>query len=124
MTAQNAIAKPPKDFQTAGRTLWKSVLTDLDLDEHELALLRAACRTADRLEVLGQAMADAPMTVTNSRGDEVASPIYVEHRQQTQSLAKTLASLRLPTGLTADGQLARPQRRGAARGAYGIKGVV
>ncbi|WP_191563451.1 hypothetical protein [Janibacter melonis] len=116
--------KPPADLKTAGRALWRSVLADLELDEHETALLRAACRTTDRLEDLAAAMEGAPLTVTNSRGDEVASPLLVEHRNQAQSLAKTLASLRLPSGLAADGELVRPQRRGAARAAYGIRGAV
>lgn len=118
------LPRAPRDLQAAGKRLWKSVLTDLDLDEHEIALLRAACRTADRLEAIGEALADAPLTVANFKGDEVANPLLVEQRQQAQSLAKTLASLRLPTGLTSSGEMVRPQRRGAARGAYGIKGVV
>lgn len=120
----DGVPEPPADLQDAGRRLWSSVLTDLDLDEHELALLRAACRTADNLERLGQELEHASTTTENARGDQVANPVYVEHRNQAQSLAKTLASLRLPTGLTDGGELARPQRRGAARGAYGIRGVV
>lgn len=116
--------QPPEDLQEAGQRLWTSVLTDLDLDEHELALLRAACRTVDRMEDIAAELEHAPLTVANFKGDEVSHPLLVEQRQQAQSLAKTLASLRLPTGLTAGGELARPQRRGAARGAYGIRGVV
>ena len=62
--------------------------------------------------------------MTNVKGDPVANPLLVEQRQQIASLARTLASLRLPTGFTEDGELIRPQRRGAARGTYGIRGAV
>lgn len=115
--------RAPKGLQNAGKRLWRSVVEDLELEEHELALLRAACRTADNLERLAEELETAPTTTQNARGDMVANPVYVEHRNQAQSLAKTLASLRLPTGLTDDGDLVRPQRRGAARGAYGLRSV-
>jgi hypothetical protein len=39
----------------SGRALWRAVLADYVLDEHETAILKEACRTADlcdRLEVL------------------------------------------------------------------------
>lgn len=124
MTSTTTVPRPPRDLKTEGRRLWRSVLDDLELDPHELALLRAACRTTDRLEDLAVAMEGAPLTVTNARGDEVASPLLVEHRNQTAALAKVLASLRLPSGLASDGELVRPQRRGAARAAYGIRGAV
>lgn len=120
---QGRIPRHPKDFGAAGRRLWRSVLTDLELDEHEMALLRSACRIADRLEDIGEELIGAPLTVTNFKGDLVTNPLIVEQRMSAQALAKTLASLRLPTGLTDDGELVRPQRRGSARGAYGLKAV-
>lgn len=124
MTATKRAPKAPSDFGTAGKRLWRSLHAELEFEEHELALLRAACRTVDRLEAIAEALEGAPLTVINFKGDEVSNPLMVEHRQQAQSLARTLASLRLPTGLTEDGELVRPQRRGAARQAYGIRGAV
>ena len=124
MTAATRAPRAPKDLGIAGKRLWSSLHQTLDFDEYELTLLRGACRTADRLEAIAEALETAPLTVTNFKGDEVSNPLLVEHRQQSQSLARTLASLRLPTGLTDDGELIRPQRRGAARQAYGIRGAI
>lgn len=127
MTADSqhdGVPQPPDDLKDEGRALWFSILDDLDLDQHELSLLRAAARTADRLEDIAQELDGAPLTVSNFKGDEVASPLLVEQRMQAASHAKLLASLRLPSGLTEGGELKRPQRRGASRGSYGIRGVV
>jgi hypothetical protein len=109
----------PAGLNTAGRQLWKSVTDEYELDRHELLLLREACRTADRLDRLADEAIGAPVTVENHRGDQVAHPAMVESRQQAITLTRLLASLRLPSG-EEDG---RPQRRGAARGSYGIRGV-
>lgn len=126
MTADSphdALPEPPEELKERGRDLWHSVLVDLELEEHELALLRAACVTADLMQTLAEELVDAPTKTTNARGDEVANPVFVEYRQQSQSLSRLLASLRLPSGLTEGGDLKRPQRRGAARGSYGIRGL-
>lgn len=117
----------PKSLGPEGRRLWRQVTGEYDLDEHELALLRAACRTVDRLEDVAALLAqseNASLTTRNARGDLVAHPLLVEQRQQSISLARLVASLRLPSGETEDGDLIRPQRRGAARGSYGIRGAV
>lgn len=108
----------PKGLHAAGRRLWRSVSADFVLDEHERALLLAACRTADLLDRLAAA-ADGALTVTNRFGEVVAAPAVVEHRQQSQTLARLLASLRLPAG-EQDAEV-RPQRRGGARGSYGLR---
>jgi hypothetical protein len=61
--------------------------------------------------------------VENKRGDMIVQPLLVEQRQQSLVLARLVASLRLPSGETEEGELLRPQRRGAARGSYGIRGI-
>lgn len=112
--------KAPSGLATAGQRLWSSVLEDYHLDVHEELLLLEACRCADRLDRLAKDAERAPLTVTNHRGDEVAQPLLVEARQQQITLSRLLASLRLPSGEEGT----RPQRRGAARGSYGIRGAV
>ncbi|NYJ06591.1 hypothetical protein [Petropleomorpha daqingensis] len=113
----NTPPRPPKELAARGRALWRSVLTKYELEEHELALLMQACRTADRLDDIAAALVGQPLTVDNFRGDPVAHPLLNEQRQQSMTLARLLASLRIPTGdAEADG---RPQRRGGARGTYG-----
>lgn len=112
-------SKTPRGLGTEGRRLWRSVLDVYELEEHEKAQLVLACRVVDRLEEIAAALVGAPLTVTNSKGDRCAHPLLVEQRLQSIALTRLIASLRLPTGEDDAGNLERPQRRGAARGAYG-----
>jgi hypothetical protein len=109
----------PKGLAATGRRLWKSVLDTYELDQHEELLLLQACRTADRLDRLDAEASTAPVTVTNYKGDQVPHPALTESRQQALTLARLLASLRLPSG----DEQERPQRRGATRGPYGVRSV-
>jgi len=88
-----------------------------------LALLAVAARTIDRLEDIAAPLVGAALTVHNSKGDQTPHPLLVEQRMQGVALTRLLASLRLPTGEDASGELVRLQRRGAARGAYGVRAV-
>ncbi len=114
MTESNKAPAVPKGLQASGRRLWRSVAADYDLDVHEQLLLLQACRCVDRLDRLAEEAASAEVTVINARGDQVPHPALTESRQQSVTLARLLASLRLPSGE----EEGRPQRRGAARGAY------
>lgn len=114
----------PAGLGPAGARLWASVTADYDLEVHEQLLLLQACRTADRLDDLAVEASSNPITVTNVKGDQIAHPAIVESRQQSLVLSRLIASLRLPSGETEDGALIRPQRRGASRAAYGIRGAV
>ncbi|WP_438479090.1 hypothetical protein [Streptomyces asiaticus] len=109
----------PPGLGESGRALWESVVDKFELEVHEQLLLLQACRSADLLDELAQQTARGPLTVVNAKGDQVTAPWITEHRQQSQNLARMLASLRLP-----DEQDERPQRRGAARRSYGIRGSV
>ena len=108
------MTKPPKDLGPAGRRLFTSIADEFDLEIFEELLLLEAARCADRLDTLAAAQKGADLVITNSRGDLVTSPFLVEARMQQINLTRLLASLRLPQGESD----ARPQRRGAARGAY------
>ena len=46
------IPKAPTGSRPAGRRLWRAVLAEFDLDEHELSLLRQAVAVADVCEDL------------------------------------------------------------------------
>jgi len=105
----------------SGRRLWTAALADYTFDVHEELLLLQACRCADRLDWLAAA-AGSNVTTVGVKGETAAHPAVVESRQQSLTLARLLASLRMPSG--EDGsQLQRPQRRGAARGSYGVRVV-
>ncbi len=111
------VPAPPRGVQAAGRRLWRSVLEEFELAEHELALLRQAVRVADVCEQLQQRVdEDGPLL------DGKAHPALVELRQQRILLARLIVALRVPLGETEEeaGVGARTQRR-ATRGVYAIR---
>lgn len=116
--SQVAVPDPPDGTGKSGQALWRDVLGKYDLEEHELALLREACRTVDDLDALAAVSARDGMTL----GPKV-HPAVVEARQLRIALARLLGALRLPSGDDVDPATGRrPQRRGGARGVYSIGG--
>lgn len=116
---KNSLPAPP-GTGAGGRRLWKSIVADFELDEHELALLREAVRLVDRCDALAAILDAAGTLLAPGPGlTERAHPALVEARQQQIALARTLAALRLPSGDEAAG---RPQRRVGPRGVYGVGG--
>lgn len=108
---------PPGDLRRSGRALWRAVLAEFELDEHERQLLHETCRTSDLCDKLQAVLdADGPMS-TSSQGVRV-HPAAVELRQQRIALARLLAALSLPSG---EDQAAPRQ---GVRGVYGIRGAV
>lgn len=108
--------KPPRGLGTSGRALWRAVMTDYELTEHEATILREACRTADALDGLQSLIdADGLMSAT-SQGPRV-HPALVEARQQRIAFARLVTALRIPIDDTG-----RHQARGTLRGVYGIAG--
>jgi hypothetical protein len=110
--------RTPPGLKAAGRRLWASVTDVYDLEEHEAALLLEACRTKDLLNDLDATIRREGLIVQGEGGPKM-HPAVVESRQQKTSLNQLIASLRLPSD-----EGVRPQRRGAARRAYGIRGAV
>jgi hypothetical protein len=114
---QSPVAVTPGELGESGARLWESVVEQFDLDVHEELLLLSACRTADLLDRLAERAKRGELTVVNAKGEQVTAPWITEHRMQSHNLARLLASMRMPSG-EEDG---RPQRRGAARGSYGVR---
>lgn len=103
-----ASTRTPPGLGPRGRRLWRAVTADFELPEHENILLMEAARTADHLDALAVVLAtDGPMV------DGRPHPALVESLQQRLTMARLLASLRVP-----DEDDTRPQRRGASRGTY------
>jgi len=92
------------------------VVTDYELAEHELTLLREAVGVADVCEQLQSLVHDGGPMV-----DGRANAALVELRQERILLARLLVSLRVPIGAAEDEQPGRLQRR-PVRGVYGFKG--
>jgi hypothetical protein len=72
--------------------LWREIVGEYDLDDHEFALLEEACHCLDTLGGLQLAVsADGPVV------DGRPHPALVELRQQRAILIRLLAALSLPS---------------------------
>jgi len=105
----------PPELGESGAALWAELVDLAEFDAHELSLLVEACRTRDRLDELDAVVRREGVTVASPQGVK-AHPALVEARAQQVVMTRLLASLRIPTE-----DDARPQRRGSARGAYGVR---
>lgn len=108
------VLDPPKGAKVDGKRLWRAILAEYDLEEHELSLLRQAVRCADLCADL-QAIVDAdgPM-LAGGEGGPRTHPAVIELRQQRITLARLVVALRVPLG---EDEAPRTQRRGI-RGVY------
>ena len=109
------VPSPPKGLNAAGRRLWRAVVTDYDLAQHELAILGEAARVADLCEEL-----QAVVTAEGLLADGKVHPAVVEARQQRILLARLIVALRVPMGDVEDDEPGRLQYRGA-RGVYALR---
>jgi hypothetical protein len=112
------IPKAPAGAGAAGRRLWRSVLSEFELVEHELALLRQAVHVADLCEAL-RATVEREGLVRAGR----PHPAMVELRQQRILLARLVVALRVPLGDQEDESGPRRTQYRGVRGVYGIRGL-
>lgn len=111
--------KAPPGLNKSGRALWRAVLRDYELDEHETSILTQACRIADACDAL-QGLIDTEGVMSESSQGSRVHPALVELRQQGIALARLMTALRIPAGeAPGDG---RTQHRPGVRGVYGIAG--
>lgn len=106
----------PAGLRKSGRALWRAVMVEFELSEHEHLLLLNACRTADLCDRLEVTLTDDGPMAESSQGIRV-HPAAAELRQQRITLARLLAALNVPTGEEVSPPVRRP------RGVYGIKGT-
>jgi hypothetical protein len=113
-----SVEKAPAGLGVAGRRLWRSVLRDFDLAEHERLLLAQAAHVADVCALLQvQVDADGPLSVSRL-GERRSHPALVELRAQRLLLARLIVALRVPLGDQEQHGPPRGQLR-ALRGVYG-----
>jgi hypothetical protein len=105
------IPEPPADLRGSGRQLWQRIMDDFDLAEHERAVLVQACRTRDYCDELAEVIRRDGLLWADGR----PAPAVVEFRQQSNMLARLVASLRVPIDEAEDD--GRPALR-PARGVY------
>jgi hypothetical protein len=102
----------PKGLGARGRGFWREIQTTYELDPGETALLAEACRTADELQRVEQALATAPLLTAGSTGQDRAHPLLEEARRHRATLLRLLQALQLPADQT--GALSRQQAASAA----------
>lgn len=107
-----AVPKSPAGLKAGGRKLWRTVVADFELGEHELVVLLEAARTVDALQALEDIVTEQGVTNVSPQGVR-AHPALVEARQQRVTLAKLIAALRIP--LDEDQENGRTQRRVGVR---------
>jgi len=90
-----------RGFGSAGLKVWAAVCDEFELSEHESALLRETCRCIDTLSDLQKVLdRDGLMVRVDFEGPLRLNPCLAEQRQQRLVLAKLVAALDLPRGLT------------------------
>lgn len=114
--------KSPASLESAGQALWLSVTEKYDLRVDELAVLEAACKTADMIATLDREWAalGKPFLTSGSMGQDVIHPLIGERRTQQAQLAALLGKLKLPDE-AADGGKAN-QNRSAAQSRWAQHG--
>ena len=112
------VPKTPPGLKSGGRRLWRAVAEEFELAEHERVVLLEAARTVDSCDAL-QVILDEGGVINSSPQGLRAHPALVELRQQRVTLAKLVASLRIP--LDADQVAGRlPQQRVGIRSVRGV----
>lgn len=115
--------RKPNGLGKRGLQLWKSIASDFDLRADEARVLEDACREADIIEKLEDAMVDAPLTVTGSMGQLVAHPLIQELRQHRGVLQRLLVSLKLPDDGAKAGDTTSSARKAAEARWSGRRGA-
>ncbi len=118
---------PPAGLQAAGKRLWRSVLDEYELRVDEAAVLESACRTADYIVRLDEALVDADLISRGSMGQDREHPLLAEARQQRALLARLLQQLKLAdleerAGAPGIGNNS-VKARAAARARWGVRGA-
>ena len=116
------VPSAPEDLRESGRKLWQEILASWSLDVHEVAILKQACRTVDLLDQL-QASLEADGVMSESSQGSRVHPAVAEIRQQSVTLARLFAALRMPVGERSEHEEdERPPGR-SVRGVYGIREI-
>lgn len=89
--------KPPKTLGSAGRSLWRSLLADFEIDDNaSLELLERACLAADRAEEARVAIKrTGGAVIVDADGRPTRNPGVVIERDATMTLLSCLKLLGL-----------------------------
>ena len=110
--------RPSAGLGQSGRALWRSVVDAFELRSDELVILESAARLRDEIIILEEALAEAPVTVIGSQGQERVNPLFAEARSHRLAVQRLLASLGL-NDADADGSAKSTAGRRLARTRWG-----
>ena len=120
------LRRPDHLQYAATRRLWDDTTSTYDLRPDEVAILEAACRARDRVEVLERVLRTADLLVAGSKGQLVMHPAAQEVRLQQDVMRKLLNQLGLPDepGSASEGKTETRSEaaRRAARARWGTDG--
>lgn len=85
----------PRGLEAAGRRFWRQIVAEYAPSDSESVLLEAACRQLDELSRLEAELADAPVLVAGSRGQQRVNPLFAEVRMHRTALKGLLTALDL-----------------------------
>jgi len=88
-------SKAPMGLKLGGKRLWRRVMSDFELAQHEEVVLLQACRIVDVLDRLQKVIEEGDVVVHSPQGVKT-NPAVVEFRQQAMALAKCMAALNIP----------------------------
>ena len=111
--------KTPKGLGTAGRALWRSVVSGIpdgcELDDREATTLELAARQADDLVLLEDVIEEEGAVTFGSTGQRVVHPAIGEARQARLAISRLLGTLDLSDEEGQGGTLSSLAARRAAR---------
>jgi hypothetical protein len=109
-----AIPKAPSSAGTAGRRLWRSVLSEYQLSGGDLTLLERAVVMVDQLDALEKMIYASGPLIRDRDGNPVPNPASQQHRLLSVAMGRLLACARV-VGDEVPGE-ARLQHRAGFRG--------
>jgi phage terminase small subunit len=87
--------EPPAGLKDAGKALWKDTVAEVEFDPHHLRALGEACKTLDEVHSLKSRL-EADGSIVDSPQGQKVHPALPELRQARMTLARLLASLKIP----------------------------
>jgi len=91
-----ATPKPPRNLGERGQELWDSIIPEYELKPDELQILIDACREADLVERLYDALESGDLVASGYNGQDVPAPTLSEIRQHRALLSNLLKALKIP----------------------------
>ena len=100
MSGSRALPKPPKGLESAGKALWRAIVSDLpsnfEFSARELRQLELAARQADAVAGLEAAIDREGIVTRGSRGQQRLNPLVAEARQGRLAVSRLIGELALP----------------------------